>query len=382
MASIIKRSGKWTVRYSYYDNEGNRHFRSKGGFRTKSAAKIFAIDQEKDKQDGNLMMKSDISLADYFWEWYKTYKEPTIAIRTKKHYEGTHRTISKVPAFTSKPMAELTRTEYQQFLTDYGKNHAKETIQKINTQVRACVKNALYDEVITKDFTDQTTIVYNKDNLRKVDYLNVTELKQMINYLTKDLNYHFTSKYMILTACYTGMRPGEIQGLEWRDINFNFKTISIKRAWSDVEKDFTPTKNEASVRIIRASQDILDILKHLKEQAKPESNTEQVFIGQFSIVPTTAAVNHVLRKTLQDLKIKRKGFNFQSVRHTHVAFLLSQKVDLYAISKRLGHSNMTTTSQHYSYLIEEYKAQTDDQIDIILQGLMSKKEAPHGAQII
>ncbi|QBE61377.1 site-specific integrase, partial [Limosilactobacillus fermentum] len=49
-------------------------------------------------------------------------------------------------------------------------------------------------------------------------------------------------------------------------------------------------------------------------------------------------------------------------RHSHVAFLLANGIDLYAISKRLGHSDITTTSRVYSYMIDEYKNLTNNQI--------------------
>lgn len=60
--------------------------------------------------------------------------------------------------------------------------------------------------------------------------------------------------------------------------------------------------------------------------------------------------------------ISKQGFHFHSLRHVHVAFLISKGVDIYAISKRLGHSNVTVTLNTYSYLIDEYKAKNDDLI--------------------
>lgn len=46
--------------------------------------------------------------------------------------------------------------------------------------------------------------------------------------------------------------------------------------------------------------------------------------------------------------------------------LLFKGIDLYAFSKRLGHSNMTITAKTYAYMLEEYKAQQDDKIENIL----------------
>lgn len=66
---------------------------------------------------------------------------------------------------------------------------------------------------------------------------------------------------------------------------------------------------------------------------------------------------------MEQIGITKHDYTFHSLRHSHVAFLLSQGIDIYAISKRLGHSNMTTTSNIYAYLIDEYKHKLDDEIE-------------------
>lgn len=65
---------------------------------------------------------------------------------------------------------------------------------------------------------------------------------------------------------------------------------------------------------------------------------------------------------MKDVGIEKQGFHFHSLRHVHVAYLLSKGIDIYAISKRLGHSDITITLRAYSYLIDEYKAKNDSLI--------------------
>ena len=77
---------------------------------------------------------------------------------------------------------------------------------------------------------------------------------------------------------------------------------------------------------------------------------------------SSSALNKKLRQSLKDLGINRSGFHFHSLRHTHVAHLLACGIDIYIISKRLGHTNISTTTRTYSYLIDEYKAKNDEQI--------------------
>ena len=79
-------------------------------------------------------------------------------------------------------------------------------------------------------------------------------------------------------------------------------------------------------------------------------------------MPASRSVNVSLRSFLKKAGINKSGYHFHSLRHSHVAYLLSKGVDLYAISKRLGHKDMTVTAKTYAYLIDEYKEKQDQQI--------------------
>ncbi len=72
-------------------------------------------------------------------------------------------------------------------------------------------------------------------------------------------------------------------------------------------------------------------------------------------------------------KTSRYFHYFYSLRHSHVALLLHYGVDVYAISKRLGHADLTTTTRKYSYLIDEFKAKSDDHIEDLLNNFSTKK---------
>lgn len=53
---------------------------------------------------------------------------------------------------------------------------------------------------------------------------------------------------------------------------------------------------------------------------------------------------------------------------------LSKNIDLYIISKRLGHSDISTTSRVYSYLIDEYKNRADNQISKFISNLYDNSD--------
>lgn len=360
MASISKRGKKWQARIEFKDKNGKRKTKS-NTFLTKREANVWATEMQKQSFDGELNLNNSTPFPQYFEDWFYTYKEPGITERTKLTYISTLNVLKDY--FKNVSIGEMNRHNYQKFMTDYGKTHSKATMNKINNQVKSCIKSAIYDDVIHKNFTDKITVSFDPTKTRRIEYLNIGEMKRLTQYLLKGLNYHYTSRPMILLAIYTGMRLGEIQALTWADINFNFKTITINKAWNETKLEFKDTKTDGSNRIIRVNKIILNMLQGLKSFRQPNSENEQIFVNQFQTVPTSDAVNKALRSALTDLEIDKKGFHFHSLRHTHVAYLLSQNIDLYLISKRLGHKDMTTTIRIYSYLIDEYKRTGDDEIE-------------------
>lgn len=362
MAYYQKRGKGWQARISWVDSQGGRHTKNKSGFPTKTAAKKWAVDNEAKLNKGVAIDKST-TLVDYYVEWVKTYKQK-IADSTMRLYGLTEHQLKD--HFDGVNIKKITRTQYQQFINSYGKDHAPESVKKLNSVVRACVKSAILDDYLLKDFTQGVTLTANKDREVKVDYLNMKEIQQLIH-ATQDgiKKRRYTSRYMILTAIYTGMRLSEIQALTWNDIDFSHHNIDINKSWNAKKKEFKPTKNESSKRIIKINSKLTKLLRQL--QVGSQSN--MVFVNVFGDIPTSNAVNKTLKSLLEGLNIHRKGFHFHSLRHSHVALLLAHGVDLYAISKRLGHSSTATTSKIYAYLIDEYKNKTDRQIIDVLDNI-------------
>ncbi|WP_225349691.1 tyrosine-type recombinase/integrase [Ligilactobacillus hayakitensis] len=95
---------------------------------------------------------------------------------------------------------------------------------------------------------------------------------------------------------------------------------------------------------------MLNVLNELKTT----NNRKLVFKTKQGTLAHPNSVNATLKKALNNLHINRPGFHTHSLRHTHVALLLSQGGDIFAISKRLGHSDVGTTTKYYAYLVHEY----------------------------
>lgn len=344
----------WYGYARYRDSEGTRRQKSAGLFQTKREA-VQAGDALEKRLDGLNMNLAEMTLAAYYWRWYRLFKEKAITGVTQNRYRVIGHTIEDY--FQETKLVDIRRSDYQAFINWYGSGHARDGVVKLNGAIRACVGAAMDDDIITKDFTHNVQLVHNKDRQLKVEYLSSDELLKLKQAVTSDLNPRYSSRYMILTAILTGMRKSEIQALTWKDIDYFHATISVNKSWDERKKDFKATKTDSSNRTIKVNRQLLNWLADLKS-----NNSTLVFRNGVGTIPTSNALNKCLRSIMANCGLQKQDFHFHSLRHVHVAYLLGQGVDVYAISKRLGHSNVTITLDTYSYLIDEYKAKSDELI--------------------
>ena len=362
MAQYTKRGHKWQARIFWHDSQGKRRTKSKSGFRTKALAKKWGSINESQLRKG-VAIDKDIPFAEYFEQWVKTYKKTVVSDKSMVTYRTTIKQLREY--FGNQSIKTVDRLQYQQYINQFGAHHAPSTVQKINGFIRAAVQSAILDDYITKDFTQGVALTSNKNLTIKVQYLSIHEIKALLKYCEQHALPGFTGRYMIITAIYTGMRLSEIQALMWNDISWREQTITINKSWDAVKHQFKPTKNVSSNRTIKVNSALLKWLKQLQKRAK----STMVFTNQYGTIPTSGAVNRTLRQSLKALHIHKRNFHFHSLRHSHVALLLAKGIDIYAISKRLGHINIKTTANVYAYLIDEYKNKTDQQIITALSSL-------------
>jgi integrase len=146
--------------------------------------------------------------------------------------------------------------------------------------------------------------------------------------------------------------------LAFDDIDFKNNRITINKSWdavySHAAKD---TKTASSVRTIDVIPRVIELIVKLKKEKMElemktghRDGTNMIFKTLRGQVPTNNAANKALRKLQASLGIDNP-ITFHGLRHSHASFLLSRGVDIYYISKRLGHANVSITLNVYSHLL-------------------------------
>lgn len=365
--SIYKRGKTWTVQMVWYVLDPStktgkkKQYKTKGGFKTKAEAKQWEAEQTIAKKEKKISNQNPV-FSDYFWEWSKIYRIPLLEKNTIRKYEYTKRVLEQY--FGQTKINSITRTSFQKFLNDYGANRSKATVLKTYRLVKASVLDAYDEGLLSENFIRKTQPVWNETKTLKIEYLSIAEIQQLNKQLKDTLHPSFTSKYIIITAIYTGMRIGEIMALKWSDLDRVNHTIRIQKSWDYIHNELKKTKNESSVRTIKIPESLIEILDQLKKNKQ-----EFIFAHKNGKLPSNNAVNKCLKENMQKIGIIKKNFHFHSLRHCHVAYLHAMHVDWYEISKRLGHSSVAFTMEQYAYLIDEMSAQQDKYVVSVLDHL-------------
>lgn len=343
MATIDKRGSTYRARVSVKDG-GKYKSKSKSGFKTKSAAKAWAAEQEVAKNTGGINMNDTQLFADYFESWYKLYKTD-ITENSLRWYSHAHALIEQyLPNVT---LGNLNRTILQDFFNKLGSENAYSTSSKLRMYIRAALQNAQYDGLISKDPTVGLVITGNEGKSKDLKFLEEKQMADLLEYIQDIPNLERTiSDQMILTALFTGARYQEIVALTPSDIHPGL--ISINKAWEQYTKKIKETKTKTSNRIISVPVSLTD---DLLAWSADKSKHQFIFSQNGAIPVASASPNKYLKKYLEAIN-SPKIITFHGLRHTHASWLLSKGVDIQYISERLGHSSVNITLEVYTHLLQ------------------------------
>lgn len=264
-----------------------------------------------------------------------------------------------------KPLSKVTRKDYQNFINFRGKDASYNTVKRTHSYIQTAMKDALHDGLIDKDPTHNAVIYYeNKPNNQR-NHWNEQEFEELIKALRSEITLN---NCMLIIQALTGLRIGEVYGLGWKDIDFENKTLSVNRGYDYLhEYDFTPGKNQSSIRKISISQDLINYLRQYKLKFI-KYQPEYLFLNPLNRPEISCnGINKHLKKMFRECGIKE--LTSHSLRHTHCSVLLFNGLDIHYISKRLGHSNITETLKIYSHLLDEMKDKENEKALEVIENL-------------
>ena len=150
-----------------------------------------------------------------------------------------------------------------------------------------------------------------------------------------------------LIALNTGIRAGEIWGLQVQDISPEGNSLWIRRQFNRVTQDFGPTKGKKA-RHVPCSDDLFHELKTLIQCQKLKGE-DTIFRNEKGL--PICHDNFADRQFAKDLKLwGGKRIRFHDLRHTATTLMIANGVDLKTVKEICGHADITTT-MNYVHLL-------------------------------
>lgn len=164
-------------------------------------------------------------------------------------------------------------------------------------------------------------------------------------------------KFMYLT----GMRFGEVTGLQFKNIHDQYADIT-GTMWNNGVKSDSP-KTIASFRSVFLPKQAMEIIDWFKGHDRNTEPDDFIFINQLKKVPfRITAVELYLKRKSKEAGINRK-ITTHFFRHTHISKLAEQGVPLHVIQKRVGHTKAETTRKIYLHVTKQMQEDMEKQID-------------------
>ena len=327
-----------------------------------------------DLKIGLIHSGSQITINYLFPKWLFEIKKNEVKPTTFEKYEGLYRNYIKSAVISDIPISEIKSLPIQKFYNELSSKKNKNTtlIKNIHKLLKHffdyaekegyIIKNPCLNITLPKTKKTVDEIIEEKTN--KFKYFTEEEIPELIS-----LFEGYNIQPIIVFALGTGMRKGEIFGLQWKDIDFNKKEISVKhnliyapeinevgkRSYKIILQ--TPKTNN-SIRIIPMSKKIYKLLKslpHNSEYVFSSSKTHNHFDIKWS--------EKVWTKKTKGTKFENRSFH--DLRHTFATMLLLKGANLIQIKELLGHSSVKMT-EIYLDILPKTKKEVIYKIDDLL----------------
>lgn len=324
--SILKRGKKYWISFSY----NSKRYRRASPDNSCAGAKAYEaiIRQKLTLGESTVAVpekpKEVITFKEFSKTWLSTYVKNNNRLSEQQHKEGCLR-LYLVPFFGKYPLNQIGNLDVENFKAKMMKTKLREaSINHFLSTLSTCLKTAVEWDIIKSI----PRIKRLRVTPNKFDYLTEEEAELLLSHIDGQI------KEMVFFALKTGVRFGELIALDWSDINFQEKQITIRRS---IVRDIMGSTKSNKIRYIPLISSVSDMLiKRVKSHGFVFIRNGEPFTQHYCCKKLYRACR----------KAGLRNIGWHKLRHTFASHLAQKGVVVQAIKELLGHASITTTMRY------------------------------------
>ena len=355
----------WFYKTQYEDIDGTHKTKKSGRYATK-----------KEAEDAKFEFK--LKLREYEKANNVTFEEIIrmfIGFRKDKIKENTlYGYNNKLPYLKSLYKVKLKDFNYPTFERWHDEINSTHLATRTKNDIYKLLKTILnyaiawhkfnFAKVYPKMYNFNDPNEFPKEQL----FFTYEEFKQ---FLSVETDIKWIDIFEILYYC--GLRRGKLRGLQWKNINFKDRTLSISKQINDrcgsvKNWQFSVSKTKSSIRILKMPQVLTNDLKMVKSETKkiPGFNDNFFVAGDVLPVCSNTLTNH---KNVNCKLADVKQIRLHDFRHSCASLLVNKGANVQVVAKYLGHTKVEETLKTYSHLFTS----TLDEVVAVIDNLDNNK---------
>lgn len=339
----------------YYDIEGRKkRYRSKlylTKAEAKKAERLFLQSEHVTEYTFNEIIDSYIEFKKKNWKQstYRAYNDIFNHIRYK---------------LGSVYVSELTKAQYEAFLKylDNLYKVVKRRGKPVKIRYSVRYKNTIVRRVKTicryaeLHYNVKTRIPFLYDSWKQdnkdTKVVITPESLQKLTSCVAQTPY----RNLLIFLFYTGCRRGEALALQFKDVDFENKTINIYKSYSIIDKKTISPKTTSSIRTIPLSAKAYEAVLAMREYYGYVPSY-YVFGGKRTL--PCSSIERIKNKALRDAKLPH--MRIHDFRHSFITMMVSKNADIGALAHYVGHASVKQTLDTYTHFYEDkVKAMVED----------------------
>ncbi len=386
--AYIKQSNLWVIQIDIGKAANGKRIRKSASFETEEEA-IEALEKErellKSNSEGdasNFKVTTDKTVKDYL-NYYLSLEQGRGGTRTREsYYFAAGKICDEIGEIK---LGNVNPELIMGVLNAYKKKYSQSTLDKVYIVLNTAFKYAYESDILDKNLMKGISKP-KSTRVKKDEYKAYSE--DEINDLVTASKCYPEIRPVILLLLNTGMRPGELRGLKWDNIDFEEKTVFIKEAATlefvneeigikpKMKEVISRTKSSYSVRKLTVPEDVITELKMWRKYVNANKVYKKAINSKFVFPSPTGGFvgDSVLRNRYKKFLLKEgfdNGYTLYRFRHTMCTFLIKQGTDIPTVQRIMGDNTTDVILKIYTSVNAKDVKDASSKVQSIL-GQLSK----------